>query len=509
MQTFYITTPIYYINAQPHIGHSYTSIIADILARYQRFQGNRVFFLTGTDEHGQKIQRAAEEKGQSPQEFADNIVDSFKEMGRVLNITNDDFIRTTEERHKKTVQKLFTLIQNNNDIYKGIYTGLYCVPCESFWSKTQLNEKKFCPDCGREVEELSEETYFFRLSKYAPLVQEHIEKNPSFCQPEWKRNEILTRLKEGVNDLSVSRTTFTWGIPVPNDPEHVIYVWFDALINYLSGIDYFDEKSPKKAFWPASMHLIGKEIAWFHAVIWPAMLMSAGVPLPKKVFSHGWLTIGGEKMSKSLGNSIDPFDISQRFTTDALRYYLSSQINFGSDGDYSEEKLAEKFNADLAHCIGNLLNRTVSMVAKYFDSALPAVTIEDEECRQLLQLRDNLSSRVEKSYESLSLHNISTSVIELADACNGFIVRKEPWKVAKSGDTEHLHQIMLTLLLTLAEITLNLYPLVPRGAQKMWNILGLEDVLSESSMADLQKKYASNPEWKVISGTIPFPRLEL
>ncbi len=509
MQTYYITTPIYYINAQPHIGHSYTSIIADILARFRRFQGNKVFFLTGTDEHGQKIQRAAEEQGCSPQEFADDMVASFKKMGEALHISNDDFIRTTEERHTKTVQKLFSLIKENNDIYKGLYTGLYCVPCESFWSQTQLEEKKYCPDCSREVEELSEETYFFRLSKYAPIIQKHIKENPSFCEPEWKRNEILARLEEGVNDLSVSRTTFRWGIPVPHDDDHVIYVWFDALINYLSGINYFDENSPCQPLWPADLHLIGKEIAWFHAVIWPCMLMSAGIPLPQKVFSHGWLTIGGEKMSKSLGNSIDPFVITEKFTTDALRYYLSSQINFGSDGDYSEEKLVQKYNADLANCIGNLLNRTVSMIKKYFNCSLPRIEIEDNACQTLITSSRQLSKKIEESYHTLSLHEISKAINEVADASNSFIVQKEPWKVAKTDNEEYLQQIMLTLLYAIAEITLNLYPLIPTSAQKMWEILGFEDRLAESTYNRLQEKYINQQKWKVVPGEIPFPRLEL
>ncbi len=509
METYYITTPIYYINAQPHIGHSYTSIIADIIARYQRFQGNKVFFLTGTDEHGQKIQRAAEEQGLTPKKFADNIVASFQELGSALNISNDDFIRTTDERHTKTVQKLFSLISENGDMYKGLYTGLYCVPCETFWSTTQLIDKKFCPDCGREVEELSEETYFFRLSKYAPSILEHIENNPSFCEPAWKKNEIVTRLKDGVNDLSVSRTSFTWGIPVPGDHEHVIYVWFDALINYLSGIDYFDEQSSKRGFWPATVHLIGKEIAWFHSVIWPCMLMSAGIPLPEKVFSHGWLTIDGKKMSKSLGNSIDPFVIAEKFTADALRYYLSSQINFGSDGDYSEEKLVNKYNADLANCIGNLLNRTTSMIKKYFDSTLPVCEIVDEECNNILQLSARLSGKVNSCYNTMTIHSISNEIIEVADACNSFIVKKEPWKVAKEGDQKHLNQIMLTLLYALSEITLNLYPLIPRSAHKMWEILGFESSLENSTQTELQEKYQLLSEWHINSGEIPLPRLNL
>ncbi len=505
---FYITTPIYYINGNPHIGHSYTSIMADIIARYKRLKGFNVFFLTGTDEHGLKIQRSAEKEGLSPQEFADKMVEPFKKLTKILNITNDDFIRTTEERHIKTVQILFQKLYEKGDIYKGTYKGWYCVPCETFWSNSQLEEGKLCPECKRPVEEVSEESYFFKLSKYAPIIKKKIEENPNLCQPEWKRNEILNRLSGEIKDLSISRTTFKWGIPVPFDDKHVIYVWFDALINYLSAIDYFGENSSRKDYWPADIHLIGKEIAWFHSVIWPCMLYALDIPLPERIFSHGWLTIEGEKMSKSLGNVIDPFTISEKFGTDALRYYLSSQINFGNDGDYSEKRLIEKYNADLANCLGNLLNRTVSMIKKYFKDGLERVEIRDNDCRELIELAQNLDRKVDEKYENLELHNISKEIIKVGDAANLLIVKKEPWTLYKKGDINLLKEVMNTLMISLKEITLALYPLVPQKAQSMWSVLGLDNEIEKETYEKLTAVFDNIEKFPIPKKKIVFPRLE-
>lgn len=507
MKKFYITTPIYYLNGKPHIGHSYTTILADIISRYHRSTGKEVFFLTGSDEHGQKIQKSAEAKGISPKEFTDQMTVIFQDLCKTLGATNNDFIRTTDERHKITVHEIFNRLEANGDIYKGTYSGSYCIPCESFWSESQLLEGGLCPDCKRPVEEVSEESYFFKLSEYAPKIKAYIENNPDFCQPESKRKEILARLNDDIHDLSISRTTFEWGIPLPNDPKHVVYVWFDALINYLSGIGYFEDGSDRKDFWPANLHLIGKEIAWFHVVIWPSILMAADIELPKKVFSHGWLTIDGQKMGKSLGNAIDPFTICEKFGTDAMRYYLASQINMGNDGDYSEEKLMTKYNADLANCIGNLLNRTVSMIQKYFKEGFTKTEIKDTECKNLLDLCSTFDQEKEATYLDLQLHKIAEKIKHIGDEANQLIVVKEPWALAKKEETALLHEVMYTLYLALRKIALNLYPFIPIKAQEMWEVLGFESKIEDFTSSELDASFAEEP-LPAVSKKIVFPRLE-
>ena len=367
-EKYYITTPIYYPSANFHIGHCYTTIIADSIARYQRLKEKDVFFLTGTDEHGQKIENKAKEKGVTPKEYVDEIVENAKNLWKSLGISYDKFIRTTDEYHEKAVQKIFDKLYEQGDIYLDKYKGLYCTPCESFWTETQLVDGK-CPDCGREVSLVEEESYFFRLSKYQKRIEELYKTNPEFIKPESRKNEMINNfLKPGLEDLCVSRTTFSWGIPVSFNPKHVIYVWIDALTNYITALGYLsDDDSLFKKYWPADLHLVGKEIVRFHAIIWPALLMALDLPLPKQVFGHGWLKIDGGKISKSLGNYKDPREYIDKYGVDAVRYYALREVSFGSDGNFSEEALIARTNADLANTLGNLLNRTIAMTNKYFD----------------------------------------------------------------------------------------------------------------------------------------------
>ena len=386
-EKFYITTPIYYPSANFHIGHCYTTIIADAIARYKRLTGYDVFYLTGTDEHGLKIQKKAEEAGITPQEYVDKIVVNSKDLWKSLNISYDKFIRTTDKEHVECVQKIFEKLYNQGDIYKGEYKGLYCTPCESFWTETQLVDGK-CPDCGREVNEVSEEAYFFKLSKYQDRLVKFYEEHPTFIEPESRKNEMLNNfIKPGLEDLCVSRTTFDWGIPVTFDPKHVVYVWIDALANYISALGYLSEDdSLFKKYWPANLHIVGKEIVRFHTIIWPIMLMALDLPLPDKVFGHGWLVINGGKISKSLGNYKDPREYIDAYGVDAVRYFVLREVPFGSDGNFSEEALINRTNGDLANILGNLVNRTIGMANKYFDGVVTNTKINEEVDNKLKRL---------------------------------------------------------------------------------------------------------------------------
>ena len=507
---FYITTPIYYPSDKLHIGHAYTTVAADAISRYKRMNGYDTFFLTGTDEHGQKIQRRAAEKGVTPQQFVDEIVAGIKDLWKELDITYDGFIRTTEPRHYKVVQHIFKTIYEKGDIYKSEYEGWYCTPCETFWTELQLSEGNCCPDCGRPVEKMKEESYFFKMSKYADQWLKFIDENPGFIQPESRRNEMIAFVKAGLNDLCISRSSLKWGIPLPGIEGHVIYVWFDALSNYLTGIKYLEDDQFFNNYWPADLHLVGKEIMRFHTIQWPIMLMSLGLPLPKKVFGHGWLTMKEGKMSKSKGNVVDPLILKKDFGLDAIRYYLLREMAFGSDGAYSTESLINRINSDLANDLGNLLNRTIAMVQKYFEGVIPPVGPASEFDADLQNVAKSAVAAVEKNMDLLQMNVALDDIWTLIRRANKYIDETRPWVLAKDpGQKELLGTVMYHLCETLRVTAVALKPFLTETPYKMGEQLGvLEEIKNAQWDATQWGLLKSGTKVKTTVEPI-FPRIDM
>jgi len=481
---YYITTPIYYPSAKPHMGHAYTSIIADFFARFKRMDGFDVHFLTGTDEHGLKIQRAAEKKGLEPLKFCDDISQTFRNLSATLNLSNSDFIRTTEERHKKTVQHLWSKLEKNGDIYLSKYSGWYSVSDEAFYNDDELVEKdgiKISSSSGSTVEWIEEESYFFRLSNWQKKLLEHFAKNPDFISPKSKKNEVISFVKSGLKDLSISRKAFSWGIKVPGNPDHVIYVWLDALTNYISALNYPDINNDLyKKFWPASVHLIGKDILRFHAVYWPAFLMAAKIPLPNKIYGHGWILSGEEKMSKSKGNILDPLDIIETYGLDPLRYYLIKEVSFGNDGNISRDKLEDCINSDLANNYGNLCQRVTAFVEKNCSSKIPTIKQFNKEDLVMLNKFTNNLSTIRKEIDNQNINFYIKFIISALFEANKYFNDQEPWK--KKGDKERLDVIIYTSLEMIRKISFMLYPIIPNSIKKALSIFNLkvEDINFES-----------------------------
>ncbi len=511
-KTFYLTTPIYYPSGNLHIGHAYTTVAGDAMARYKRLRGYDVMYLTGTDEHGQKIQQKAEDTGVTPKQYVDEIVAGIQELWQKLDISYNDFIRTTEERHTKVVAQIFEQLLAQGDIYLGEYEGWYCTPCESYFTELQLNEEGNCPDCGRPVGRVKEESYFFKVSKYADRLLQYYEENPQFIQPESRKNEMINNfIKPGLEDLAVSRTTFDWGIKIPSNPKHVIYVWIDALTNYITALGYGSDNEAKyKKYWPADVHLVGKEIVRFHTIYWPIMLMALNLPLPKKVFAHGWLLMKDGKMSKSKGNVVDPVTLIDRYGLDALRYYLLREVPFGSDGVFTPEGFVERLNFDLANDLGNLLNRTVAMINKYFSGVISVYKGSTGEFEQsLLEVNKTTINKYEEAMEKMEFSVALSAIWQLVSRTNKYIDETQPWQLAKAEENaSKLADVMTHLSETLRRISIMLQPFLTRAPKQIFAQLGIEE--GELTSWESMEKFGAIPEGtKVTKGEPIFPRLDI
>ena len=509
-KTFYVTTPIYYVNDVPHIGHAYTTVIADVVARFRRLMGDDVFFLTGTDEHGQKMEKAAKQAGLTPKQLADQMVEEhFKPLWKKLNIEYTKFVRTTDTDHIKAAQKLFKLIYNRGDIYKGKYEGWYCIPCETFWTDLQLNKGK-CPTCDRPVDRLKEESYFFKLSQYQKRLLSYIKKHPDFIQPKSRRNEVIGFIKGGLKDLSVSRLHVDCGVPVPRDNRHTMYVWFDALTNYLTAIGYENNPSRFKRFWSPEVHIIGKDILRFHAVFWPCFLMAAGLSLPKQIFSHGWWTVDGEKMSKSKSNAVDPNITIDHYGADALRYFLLREIPLGEDGDFSKNAFVQRYNSELANGLGNLFSRTLTMITRYTEGRIPPAskTVRADD-RQLKTSVTALHKKINAHITQWAFHKALRETWKVIDLANRYIERNAPWKLSKNvKNQERLNTVLYYLAETLRILSLHLFPIIPKTSEAMAKQLGIKTSFLDIRLPNDARWGKTQPGTAIIKGSQLFPRIE-